>query len=236
MIDPISLGITAVSTGMSIFGGMQQADAAAEAAQAEADAWKRAYKAQLKIKENQYTLAKGAYSQRIAEYNQSVSESNRAAAKAYGRVSLQQNEALRAAAFTTLGQQVQLARMKGSAAARGMTGRSAARLDADPIKAFSRSQAKLAETLLSGQIAAEGRMGDIRDQAFGAQRRAYGQIGMAPVEPLDVPMPTTPVNTTGYGAMEIAGDIFGGIKQYNSLAPEGYGLNALNKSLPFNQQ
>lgn len=253
MIDPISLGITAVSTGMSIFGGMQKADAeqakeeaaakaAAKNAQAEADARVRSYKAQLKIKENQYTLDKGAYSQRIAEYNRSVSESNRAAAKAYGRVSLQQNEALRSAAFTTLGQQVQLARMKGSSAARGMTGRSAARLDADPIKAFSRSQAKLAETLLSGQIASQGRMDDIRDQAFGAQRSAYGQIGMAPVKPLDVPMPTTPVNTTssgsgsGYGAMEIAGDVLGGVKQYNSLAPEGYGLNFQNKSFKFNQQ
>lgn len=229
-LDPISLGISAVSTGMSIFGGFQKADAAAQKAQAEADARKRAYKAQLKIQENQYTLAKGAYAQRINEYNQTVSESNRAAAKAYGRVNLQQNEALRAAAFQTEGQQIRLARMKGSAAARGMVGRSAARLDADPMKAFSRSQAKLAETLLSGQYAAEGRMQDIEDQAFGAQRRAYGQVGMAPVEPLDVPKPTTPINTEGYGALEIAGDVLGGVQQYNSLAPEGYGLNAKNKS------
>ena len=71
------------------------------------------------------------YQYRNNEYNRTAKEADRVNAKAYGRINLQQSEALKSA-DQIVGQQIQLARMTGRAAASGKVGRSAQRLDADP--------------------------------------------------------------------------------------------------------
>ena len=232
VIDPISASIAGVSTGLKIFGGFQKANAAAKQAQAQADAISDQYNHQLKIQDNKWYMDRMNYQYRINEYNRTAKEADRAKLpKLMVALICNKVKHFKSAAYQTVGQQIQLdVGMTGRAAASGKVGRSAQRLDADPMKAFSRSQAKLADSLLSGQIAAQNRAEDISDQALSYKRQAYTPVSVAPTAPLRPMKPKAPINPVGYGALDIATDVMSGVSQYNSLAPEGFGLNAQNSS------
>lgn len=221
MLDPISLSIAAVSAGSGILSSFGAHSKATDRAREQNQAAVNQYKQRLKIRDREYKNSQQLYATKLNRYNQDLNEFDRAAAQGYGREMLKQNEALRGANLNRLSQSIALAQRGGAAAASGKTGRSASRLDQDAIGSFVRNQGVLAENLLSGDIARGQRMMDIRNQLQSSRNRAFGQVAIAPQQPIE---PLAPTQLAGPSSMSLIGGIgsalASGASTYMNLAPK----------------
>jgi len=224
MFDPVSLGLAAASAGSGILSAFGSHSEATAQARAQNQAAVNQYKHRLKIYDKQYKDAQQIYATKLGQYDLEMNEFDRAAAQGYGREMLKQNEALRAANLSRLSQSIQLAQRGGAAAVSGKSGRSASRLDQNTIGQFVRNQGVLAENLLSGDIARNQRMMDIRNNLQSARNRAYSKVAIAPQRTV---APLEPTQVSGPSSMSllsnVGSSIIGGLSTYNSLAAPNVG-------------
>ncbi|MAA57753.1 MAG: hypothetical protein CL855_04700 [Cryomorphaceae bacterium] len=206
-----SLGLSAAQSISGFFGQRNEARAQNEAAA-------KQYKQQLKIYKQEDDYARQLYGFQKSQYKQQIRSIDEAAALGFSRAQTQKNEALKAASFQTQDRLIQLARSQGATSATGAAGKSAQRLDADVLKSFGRGQAKLSESLLSGDIAMQQSLQDLKLQAEGARNQAYGQVAIAPRTRIAPLAPTqasgpSPVNL----ALDLGGDLVNAMVLDNKL-------------------
>ena len=182
----VSLGLGAAQSIGGFFGARNEASERNQAAA-------RQYRQQLKIYEQEYQFAQEVYGTKLQQYAEQIRSIDEAAALGYSRAQTQKNEALKAASFQTQDRLIQLARSTGSVSASGASGKSANRLDAGVMASFGRGQAKMAESLLSGDLKMQQDMQDITNQATSARNRAYSQVAIAPQKRI-APIAPTQVN------------------------------------------
>jgi len=211
----VSLGLGAAQSIGGFFGQRSEA-------RAENEAKARQYRQQLKIYEQEQLFANQLYQTQLNQYEQEIRSIDEAAALGYSRAQTQRNEAMKAASFQTQDRLIQLARNEGATGASGMAGKSAQRLDANVMASFGRGQAKLAESMLSGQMAMEQDIQDIALQARGARNRAYSQVAIAPQKRI---APLAPTQVDGPSPLDLAfnlgQDYIGAKTLDNSLYADG---------------
>ena len=222
MCAPVALG--ALSAGVGVIGayGQHQAQNAQVAANNKASI--QNYKYQLKMRERNWDRERFIYSQRISEYKGQVLENNSAAQRAYAAEQRKLNEVYTSASLSNQAMAVELLSNNGRTAARGITGRSANRVDAQMISAYGRNQAVLAQSLTSARQANTYAKENIRESLASSNRQAFSQVaiapqpGMAPQRPVMQQPPSSIGLLTG-----IAGAALDGYGTYNSLkAPNAY--------------
>ena len=119
---------------------------------------------------------------------------------------------------------VDLLKSSGRQAARGMSGKSADRVDAQMISAYGRNQAILAESLTSARQSADSAGRNIRAELSNANRQAFSQVAINPMPGI---APQRPINQTGpnrFGLLTgVAQAGLQGYQTYKSLkAPDAY--------------
>ena len=223
MCSPIALGVASFATGaMGAVGQHQSASAQASAANAAATS---NYKYQLKVRERAWDRERHVYGRKLFEHDEQLKENNLAAQRAYSGEQRKLNEAYRQAAFSNQAMVTQLLGMEGKGtAARGMTGRTADRMDASQLAAFGRNQAILAQSLTSARQAGEFRKDSIRRELKNTNRQAYSEVAIAPTPGVAPPPPTMQPGPSGLGLLAGLGSAaVDGYGTYNQLkAPPAY--------------
>ena len=207
----VSLGLGAAQSVAGFFGQRGQARAQNQAAAAQ-------YRQQLKIFKDDFRYSQLQYGQQINQYRQQIRSIDEAAALGFSRAQQQKNESLQSASFKYQDRLIDLARRTGTTSATGAAGKSAQRLDADVLASFGRGQAKMAESLLSGDIRLKQDMQDLSLKAQGARNQAYGPVAVAPRKPIAPLAPTqvqgpSPLNL----ALELGSNVVGAMTLDNSL-------------------
>jgi len=207
----VSLGLGAAKSIGGFFGKRGEARAKNEAAA-------RQYKQQLKIFKQEEQFKQLTYAQQINLYRQQIRSIDEAAALGYSRAQTQKNEALKASSFQTQDRLIQLARSQGTVGATGASGKSAQRLNADVLASFGRGQAKMAESLLSGDTRMRQDLQDLTLNAQSARNQAYSQVAIAPQRRITPMAPTqvagpSPINL----GLDLANNVVGAMALDSSL-------------------
>ena len=190
----MAIGAGALKAGTGIMGAISGNQQATAEARARNEAMMAQYKHQLQIRDKRYKDSQQIYASKLGQYDLTMKAADRAASRAYGEEQYRQSQRLKTASFAQQRLNMAMARSGGAAAASGKSGRSAQSLDANVEKAYVRNQATLAANLLAGSEASSMKMLGIQDQLQSARNRAYGQIAIAPTEPL---MPLAPTQVDG---------------------------------------
>jgi len=212
---------SAVAKGASgIFGSIAGHNDKIAQARAQNQAMMDQYKYQLQIRDRKYKQAQQVYATKSGQYDLQMKAADRAAARAYGAEQYNQSQRVKSAAFKGL--QLSQAFLKGSgaAAAAGKTGRSAARLDRNIEGAFVRNQATLAANLLQGAEVQSMREMGIQDQLQSRYNQLYGNVAVAPSQPM---APLAPQMRSGPNPMGmmlgIGSSLVSGYQQYQDSLP-----------------
>ena len=196
MFDPLTLGLGAAKAGMGIFGAIAgQRDAVAQA-RAQNEAAVERYKYQLKIRERENLDQNQLWATKLSQSDLQMNAADRAASRAYGVEDLKQSQRLKKAAFTTQQLNREMTRKAGVGAASGKSGRSVSRGDRNIEAAFARSNAMVAENLLSAEVARQYREMGIADQLQSARNTAYSNVAIAPTVSM---APLEPAQLSGPG-------------------------------------
>ena len=211
-------GLQGVSTIGNFFAGRDQA-------RQQNEARARQFRQQLKIQKRQYEDSQILYGTKLQQYGNQMREIDRAAALGYSREQLKQNEAFKQAMFGRQDSSIQLARMQGRTSASGAAGKSASRMENDNLAAFGRNQAKVAESLYSGQMRYKQNVQDIRNRQQSAINRAYSKVAIAPRQPVPLMSPYQSQGPSGFsllaGLADSAAAGFGTYKDLNAPNPLG---------------
>lgn len=220
MCEPISLGIaTAASGAMGAIGSHQSASAQANATNQAAI---NNYKYQLKVRERNWNQTRNVYSTKLHQYDQTLDENQMAAARGYQSAQMNLTEQFKQATFSQESRLAKLVRSQGNFAAAGRTGRSADRLGAEQMMQFGRSNAVMAENLMTGQSKYNAATENIYRQQLSANRKAYGKVAIAPQPGV---APVAPVMTPGPSGLSLAGGLLsaatGGVNTADQMTPGG---------------
>jgi len=220
MCEPISLGIaTAASGAMGAIGSHQSASAQASAQNAAAI---NNYKYQLKVRERNWDQTRNVYSTKLHQYDQTIDENQMAAARGYQSAQMNLTEQFKQAAFSQESRLAKLVRSQGNFAAAGRTGRSADRLGAEQLMQFGRSNAVMAENLMTGQNKYNSATENIYRQQLSADRKAYSNVAIAPQPGV---APVRPVMTPGPSGLSLASGLLGaatsGVSTADQMTPGG---------------
>ena len=244
-LDPISLGVTAVSAGLQIFGGFQKNDAAVEQ-----------YKHQLKQAVKQHadqvyqrtqnnllidysnTLTKRNWNTQLELAGQQYGFNRAAAARAYNAEDRRIADTLAEYAYKQADMRKALNQAQGYAAASTGSGNRSAQLAnaKQNLGNFGRDQQRLAK-MLGGELQeSDARRQGIGAQAQSADNRVSSDIAIPPELKMNLP------NVSAFDphsvqrpqmknmGLTIASSMIGAVGTYNSMAPEGTQLNSLNYS------
>lgn len=220
MCNPVALGVA--SFGVSAVGAV----GSHQSAQAQADAQNKAassnYKHAMKVRKRNWDRTRFRYNTNLVQYQRTLSENALAANRAYASEQQKLNNIYKQASFRNQANLVELVQGSDRAAAAGMTGRSAQRLDNQIVSQFGRNQAIAAESLFGAGMAYQDRVGSINRSLQGDNNRAYQNVAVQPMPDLAAP---PPVMTPGPSPLSLVaglgGAALGGISTYNSLVPEG---------------
>jgi len=220
MCEPISLGIASAASGaMGAIGSHQSASAQASAQNAAAI---NNYKYQLKVRERNWDQTRNVYSTKLHQYDQTIDENQMAAARGYQSAQMNLTEQFKQAAFSQESRLAKLVRSQGNFAAAGRTGRSADRLGAEQMMQFGRSNAVMAENLMTGQNKYNAATENIYRQQLSADRKAYSNVAIAPQPGV---APVRPVMTPGPSGLSLASGLLGaatsGVSTADQMTPGG---------------
>ena len=186
------------------------------------------YRNQLAVRDYQYKREQGVYAQQLGQYNQQLGENQRAFSLASGDVQQGLNETFRAAQVGQFQRAQKLAQSQGAAAVRGKVGRSAGRIDQNPISQYMQGQGMMMDNLLRARYGAQRQNLGLRNQLISANRRAYAPVSVAPMQPLDVPKPIQQAGPSGMSlALGIGQGVMSGIS--GAANPAGMGADEFNK-------
>ena len=190
----LGIGSAVVKGASGIFGSIAGHNDKIAQARAQNQARMDQYKYQLQIRDKRYKDQQQIYATKLGQYDLQMKAADRAAARAYGIEQYNQSQRLKQAAFQGLRLDRALAKSGGMAAARGMSGRSAQRLDTNIENQFVRNQNMIAQNLLTAEETRDYREIGIQDRLQSQRNRAYGQVAIAPTVPLD---PLEPAQLSG---------------------------------------
>jgi hypothetical protein len=218
MCEPLSLGIaTAASGAMGAIGSHQSASAQANAQNAAATS---NYKYQLKVRERNWDREVHRYGRQLHQYDSAVQENSMAGQRAYAGAQRKLNSIYQQASFKQQANLVNLLKGSSGAAAAGMTGKSAQRLDNDIVSQFGRNQAIAAESLMGANQSYDRQVEGTQREINNANKQAYEKVALAPQEGV---APPPPVMTPGPSGLGLAAGILdagvSGFSTYNSLKP-----------------
>ena len=180
------------------------------------------YKYQLKIRDKKNADQNLLWATKLGQYDLQMKAADRAAARAYGAEQYNQSQRIKSAAFKGMQLNRALAKQGGMAAAAGRTGRSARRLDRSVEGAFVQNQAILAANLLQGAEAQSMREMGIQDKLQGRYNQLYGNVAVAPTQPMAPIAPQMRSGPNPMGMMlNIGSSLVSGYQQYQDLqAPD----------------
>ncbi len=222
MCAPAALAVA--SAGAGIMGSVGQH----QSAQAQADAQNAAatsnYKYQLKVRERNWDREVHRYGRQLHQYDSQLQENSMAGQRAYAGAQRKLNSIYQQASFKQQANLVNLLKGSSGAASRGMTGKSAQRLDNDIVSQFGRNQAIAAESLMGANMAYDRQVEATQREINSANTQAYEKVALAPQEGV---APPPPVMTPGPSGLGLAAGILeagiGGVQTYNSLSPTPLG-------------
>ena len=196
-----------------------------QSAQAQANAQNKAasnnYKHRMKVRERNWDRERFRYNTNLVQYQRNLSENALAANRAYASEQQKLNNIYKQASFRNQANLVKLVQGSDRAAAAGMTGRSAQRLDNQIVSQFGRNQAIAAESLFGAGMAYQDRVGSINRSLQGDNNRAYQNVAVQPMPDLAPPPPVMTPGPSPLGLVaDLGGAALGGISTYNSLVPE----------------
>ena len=196
-----------------------------QSAQAQADAQNKAasnnYKHKMKVRGRNWDRERFRYNTNLVQYQRNLSENALAANRAYASEQQKLNNIYKQASFRNQANLVKLVQGSDRAAAAGMTGRSAQRLDNQIVSQFGRNQAIAAESLFGAGMAYQDRVGSINRSLQADNNRAYQNVAVQPMPDLAAPPPVMTPGPSPLGLVAgIGGAALGGIGTYNSLVPE----------------
>ena len=225
-MDPITLGFAAANAGMGIAKAVKGQSDAVRRTRAINQQRVQQYRNQLAVRDYQYKREQGVYAQQLGQYNQQLGENQRAFSLAAGDVQQGLNETFRAAQVGQFQRAQKLAQSQGAAAASGKVGRSAGRIDQNPISQYMQGQGMMMDNLLRARYGAQRQNLGLRNQLISANRRAYAPISVAPMQPLDVPKPIQQAGPGNAGLMlGIGSSLLSGVSTYaGNVGAEG-GVN-----------
>ena len=220
MCDPVSLTLGVASAGVSAAGAVGSHQSAQAQANAQNKAASNNYKHRMKVRARNWDRERFRYNTNLVQYQRNLSENALAANRAYASEQQKLNNIYKQASFRNQANLVKLVQESDRAAAAGMTGRSAQRLDNQIVSQFGRNQAIAAESLFGAGMAYQDRVGSINRSLQGDNNRAYQNVAVQPMPDLAAP---PPVMTPGPSPLSLVAGIgsaaLGGIGTYNELAP-----------------
>ena len=134
----------------------------------------------MKIRERNWDREKFRYNRSLSQYQRNLSENALAANRAYAGEQQRLNNIYKQASFKNQANLAQLVQRSDRAAAAGMTGRSAQRLDNQIVSQFGRNQAIAAESLFGAGMAYRDRVGSINRSLQSDNNRAYQNVAIQP--------------------------------------------------------
>ena len=183
------------------------------------------YRNQLAIRDFNYKKDQAVYAQKQNQYQQQLAENQRAYSLATGDVQQGLNETFRAAQVGQFQRLQKLAQSQG-AAVTGKSGRSAGRIDQNPISQYMQGQGMMMDNLLRARYGAQRQNLGLRNQLMGANRRAFAPVALAPTKPLPVPEPIQQAGPSSAGMMlNIGSSLLSGVGSYASNVNAEGGVN-----------
>ena len=227
MLDPVSLGLGALSFGSQAFGAISQYNSGVRAAREQ-------NRQAMKIHEYQMAAQADQYIQRIGEYNllkaqaqEQILNNQTAAGRAYIGEQQRLNEIMKQMAFQRQAANIERTKAIGKVAASGRAGVSAGREAALEAGAAGRAEAVREAQAKQAKEMALYRAEGIRDQLRIANRQAIYNVGQAPRMGRFAPAPMQQSGPSQLGLFASLGQAaMGGVStymNYANYAPKGSG-------------
>ena len=221
MCAPV-LAVASLASG--VMGAVGQHQSASAQASAQNAAATSNYKYQLKVRERNWDREVHRYGRQLHQYDSQLQENSMAGQRAYSGAQRKLNSIYQQASFKQQANLVNLLKGSSGAASRGMTGRSAQRLDNDIVSQFGRNQAIAAESLMGANFAYDRQVEATQREINSANTQAYEKVALAPQEGV---APPPPVMTPGPSGLGLAAGILdagiGAVGTYNKLSPTPLG-------------
>jgi len=239
-MDPISIGLGALSFGTKAFGAISgHNDAAAAARRQNAQALK-IYKYQIKQRRIQYAQRVADFGNRKIQYQEQMGYNFSAAQRAYTAQQDRLNELYKQLQFAEQGSQAQLQNALGKSQAREVSGKSAQRMQTMMQGDFGRNQAIRQEQFSTAIQNAELRNKRTTEQLKIANRKAFWQVGQPPAQtelpppPLMQQGPSSAGLIAGLGQAALgAFNTFQSYQNYDPSSGSGGGSGGFNLNQNF---
>ena len=213
-----ALGVA--SFGVSAAGAVGSHTSAQAQANAQNKAASNSYKHRMKVRQRNWDRERFRYNTNLVQYQRNLRENALAANRAYASEQQKLNNIYKQASFRNQANLAKLVQGSDRAAAAGMTGRSAQRLDNQIVSQFGRNQAIAAESLFGAGMAYQDRVGSINRSLQGDNNRAYQNVAVQPMPDLAAPPPVMTPGPSPLGLdAGLGGAAHGGIGTYNELVP-----------------
>ena len=225
---PLAIGAaTAASKGIQAY-GQYQSQVDATRAQNRADQRDFQYRKSLQAFERQRELKR--YEIAKKQYETDKREIYTSLGKNYNALQRQLDNAYRTAFYEEQNESIALAKSLGRASTKGLSGKTAERMDAAQYQQRGRNQAMRAQNLLESGYRYKDQAEIARDTAYGQVRRAYSNVAMAPMFGPDLPAPVARSMPNRFGLYSgLLGAAVGGVSTAASLSPEGNIFNLFRK-------
>ena len=232
VIDPFSLGIAAVSSGLGFFGNRSAADSQRRQRNQQIKLQNRAASEERRLQNLQIRdrnrYAAEEYQSRINQFNAQRGFNQQAANVAFNAEQQRMVEQFTQQAFQRSGLQRQLLEAAGANAAMGEgRGRSFERASAMATYGqFGRSMEQMRQGAADARSASAGRMRRIATEQYGRDLAAYSNVAMRPYMQRELPaaMQMPLQKSSGFNNMlQIGNSLMSGISTYASLAPPAAG-------------
>jgi hypothetical protein len=232
VIDPFSLGVTALSSGLGFFGQRSAADSQRRQRNQQIKLQNRAAAEERRLQNLQIRdrnkYAAEEYQSRVNQYNAQRGFNQQAANLAYESEQQRLIESFRQQAFQRSGLQRQVLEAAGANAAMGEgRGRSFERAAAvSTYGQFGRSMEQMRQGTEDARRSSAGRMRRISTEQYGRDLAAFSNVAMAPYMQRQLPaaMQMPMQRGSGFNSMLQIGNAFlGGLNTYSTLAPPASG-------------
>lgn len=201
--DPISAGISLGLGAISSIGQYQQDQ---NRARIQNQAAMDDYKQRLRIRAAEIVQRDGEYNLDTFAYKKKLINLGESAQAAYQTEQLRMNELFKQARFARQAENIELAKATGRQAARGVSGKTAARMQAMDVAAYGRNQAIRAQSLFSAETGSELRKQRIQRDLTANREAAYAKVAFAPNRPF---MPMEPTQLEGPSQMSLFTNLLG---------------------------
>lgn len=227
MLDPVSLGLGALSFGSQAFGAISQYNSGVKAARDQNRQAMKIHEYQMRAQADDYVQRIGEYNLRKAQFEEQVLNNQTAAGRAYIGEQQRLNEIMKQMAFQRQAANIERVQSLGKAAASGRAGVSASRGAAMEAAAAGRAEAVREAQVSQAKEMALYRAEGIRDQLRIANRQAYYNVGQAPRMARFAPAPMQQSGPSQAGLFaNLTQAALGGVStymNYANYAPKGSG-------------